>query len=101
MLSENVFKHPIEYSDNVKELNATTVADLELLQCNNNAKIDVDSCVEPEIPLHHRFYTTANNICKQMVVKATAPLYTTDIEYLKQTQTLTKQCKPTFTYLTP
>lgn len=90
MLSENVFKHPIEYSDNVKELNATTVADLELLQCNNNAKIDVDSCVEPEIPLHHRFYTTANNICKQMVVKATAPLYTTDIEYLKQTQTLTK-----------
>lgn len=76
----NIFKIPICYNNKVQKLNKEVVNDLELVQ-----SIDKD-----ELPIYDTVFKPSNKASSQ-VIKQIAQHYTTDIEYLKQTQTLTKE----------
>jgi hypothetical protein len=75
----NIFKIPICYNDKVRKLNDTVVNDLELVKPIDKEEISIyDAVLKPE-----------NNI-SSAIVKQFASNYTTDIDYLKQTQKLAK-----------
>lgn len=74
------FKIPICYNENVQKLNDTIVTDLEL----------VESIDKEESPIYDNVFKPSNKASLQ-VVKQIANYYTTDIQYLKQTQELTNQ----------
>jgi len=73
------FKIPICYNDKVQKLNDTIINDLELVQ-----SIDKD-----ESPIYDNVFKPSNKASEQ-VIKQIAQYYTTDIDYLKETQQLTK-----------
>jgi len=75
----DAFKIPIYYNENVQKLNQNIVTDLELVK-----SIDVE---EPSI--YENVFKPSNNVSLQ-VVKQISQHYTTDVEYLKETQQLTK-----------
>lgn len=75
----NTFKIPICYNENVKKLNENIITELELVQC-----IDKE-----ETPIYDNVFNPTNKASLQ-VIKQIAQHYTTDIHYLKETQTLTK-----------
>jgi hypothetical protein len=75
----NIFKIPICYNDKVQKLNNTIITDLELVQ-----SIDRD-----ESPIYDNVFKPSNRASEQ-VIKQIAQYYTTDIDYLKETQQLTK-----------
>lgn len=75
----NIFKIPICYNDKVQKLNDTTIVELEL----------VESIDKEELPIYEHVFKPSNKASNQ-VIKQIAQYYTTDINYLKETQQLTK-----------
>lgn len=76
----NTFIIPICYNENVKKLNENIITELELVKC-----IDKE-----ETSIYHNVFNPSNKASLQ-VIKQIAQHYTTDINYLKETQTLTKE----------
>lgn len=79
------FKIPIFYNENKVELNKNIITDLELIGTvdpSNNSIYSFCFNVEPD-----------NNISKK-VIDQCAKFYTTDTDFLKQTQQLLKEYKP-------
>ena len=74
------FKIPICYNDKVQKLNDTIIIDLEL----------VKSIDKEESPIYDNVFKPSNKASEQ-VIKQIAQHYTTDIDYLKETQQLTKE----------
>lgn len=75
------FKLPIVYNDHVKQLDENIIANLELVKC-------VDD--ENETPIYSHVFKPGNKASVQ-VMHQHARYYTTDIQYLKETQELTRQ----------
>jgi hypothetical protein len=78
-----VFKLPIVYNQNVKKLNNNVINDLELV-----TSLDKD---EPSI--YDNVFNPTNNPSKK-VVEQFVGYYTTDTDYLKDTQKLIKSFEP-------
>jgi hypothetical protein len=74
----NNFKIPICYNEHVQKLNETIITDLEL----------VSSIDKEESTIYDNVFKPSNKASRQ-VINQIANHYTTDIEYLKQTQQLT------------
>jgi len=74
------FKIPICYNEKVKKLNKSVINDLEL----------VETVDKEEISIYENVFKPSNKSSLK-VIKQFAENYTTDIDYLKQTQQLTKQ----------
>jgi hypothetical protein len=74
----NIFKIPICYNEKVQKLNENIVTDLEL----------VESIDKEESPIYDNVFKPSNKSSSQ-VIKQIAQHYTTDIDYLKETQNLT------------
>ena len=75
----DIFKIPIYYT-NIKKLNDNIINDLEL----------VESIDKEETPIYENIFKPSNKLSLQ-VIKQITNYYTTDVEYLKETQQLTKQ----------
>lgn len=73
------FKIPICYNEKVEKLNKSVINDLELIQ----------SIDKEESPIYENIFKPSNKASLQ-VIKQIAEHYTTDVDYLKQTQQLTK-----------
>jgi len=73
------FKIPICYNENVQKLNESVVTDLELVSSIDNS--------EPSI--YEMVFKPSNNTSSQVITQI-SQYYTTDIDYLKETQQLTK-----------
>lgn len=73
------FKIPIYYNDKVQKLNDTTITELELIK----------SIDQEELPIYNNVFKPYNKASIE-VIKQIAQYYTTDVEYLKETQQLTK-----------
>ena len=73
----NAFKIPILYNKEVKKLSETTINDLELVKCNDAS----------ETPIYYSIFKNSNKASDDMLKQLTK-YYTTDIEFLKQTQQL-------------
>lgn len=74
-----VFKIPICYNDNVKKLNHNIITDLEL----------VKSIQTDETSIYDNIFKPSNKLSTK-VVEQFAQHYTTDVDYLKNTQLLIK-----------
>jgi hypothetical protein len=73
------FKIPISYNSKVQKLNKSVLDDLELTTAVDKEKED--------IPIYHEiFNVTFNNSVTADVVKQISESYTTDVEFLKETQ---------------
>jgi len=77
----NAFKIPIYYNENVQKLNQTISSDLELVE---------SICEEEETSIYENVFKPSNKASLQ-IVKQMAQYYTTDVDYLKETQQLTKK----------
>ncbi len=75
----NTFQIPICYNENVQKLNDNIITDLELVQ----------SIDKEETPIYDNVFKPSNKASSQ-VIKQIAQHYTTDVNYLKETQILTK-----------
>ena len=73
------FKIPICYNEKVQQLNETVVTDLEL----------VNSVDYSESSIYKTVFNPSNDTSTE-VIKQISKYYTTDIDYLKETQQLTK-----------
>jgi hypothetical protein len=73
------FKIPIRYNEKVQQLNETIVTDLEL----------VNSVDFTEASIYKTVFDPSNETSTE-VIKQISKYYTTDIDYLKETQQLTK-----------
>ena len=72
----DIFKIPIYYT-NIKKLNDNIINDLEL----------VESIDKEETPIYENIFKPSNKLSLQ-VIKQISNYYTTDVEYLKETQQL-------------
>ena len=73
------FKIPICYNENVQKLNESVVTDLELVNSIDNS----------EQSIYETVFKPSNNTSSQVITQI-SQYYTTDIDYLKETQQLTK-----------
>jgi hypothetical protein len=73
------FKIPICYNVNVQKLNESVVTDLELVKSIDNS----------EQSIYETVFKPSNNTSSQVITQI-SQYYTTDIDYLKETQELTK-----------
>ena len=76
----DIFKIPICFNENVQKLNDSVVTDLEL----------VESIDKEETPIFENVFNPTNK-ASETIIKQVAKYYTTDIEYLKDTQILTNE----------
>jgi hypothetical protein len=74
-----IFKVPICYNDKVKKLNNTVVSDLELVKCVE----------KEETSIYDNIFKPSNKVSTK-VIEQFADYYTTDVDYLKDTQQLIK-----------
>ena len=75
----NIFKIPICYNEKVKKLNDSVISDLEL----------INSSEKEEEPIYNNIFKPLNNSSVK-VIEQFSKYYTTDIDYLKDTQQLIK-----------
>jgi hypothetical protein len=75
-----IFKIPICFNENVQKLNDSVVNDLEL----------VESIDKEETPIYENVFNPTNK-ASETIIKQVAKYYTTDTDYLKETQVLTKE----------
>ena len=102
MLCDNTFKHPISYTnpDKLHELPSSIIEDLELLQakpklivgrdCDADAGADANAdadCCDDIKGLYHYVFSP-KSVYGTEHLPIWSKYYTTDIEYLKHTQTL-------------
>lgn len=88
-LFENVdciFKMPITYNSKVKKLNNNIICDLELIKTIEDKKVDTN---KNNNPIYEDIFKPDNRAAKK-IMNQLAENYTTDIEYLKETQILTE-----------
>ena len=78
------FKLPIFYNEKKKEINQTIISDLELVKNLDNNEISI---------YKHIFHPT--HIFGERMLESFAEYYTTDIIFLKETQTMLKKHKKT------
>jgi hypothetical protein len=78
----DVFKIPICYNAKVKKLSDSIVADLELISTNETGETSIYNCV-----------FKPNNKPASQVIKQLGNYYTTDVEYLKDSQTFISNIK--------
>jgi hypothetical protein len=76
----DIFKIPIFYNTNIQKLNDNIINDLEL----------VESINKEDTPIYENIFKPSNKLSLQ-VIKQITNYYTTDVEYLTETQQLTKQ----------
>ena len=76
----DIFKIPICYNTHIQKLNDNIINELEL----------VESIDKEETPIYENIFKPTNKLSLQ-VIKQITNYYTTDVEYLKETQLLTKQ----------
>ena len=79
----DIFKIPICFNKQVKNINNSVMDDLELVKTNNSLD-DKD-----ETPIYHAIFNP-NNTASAKVVEQLATHYTTDTKYLKDTQQFIK-----------
>lgn len=79
-----VFTLPIKYNEKVRKLNENIITDLEL----------VKSIDKEETPIYNYVFKPTNTLGSK-VLEEVPKYYTTDSEYLKETQTLVKNFKNT------
>jgi len=77
-----IFKIPICYNNEVKKLNETIINDLELIKPTEKT----------ETSIYENVFKTNNKLSKK-VIEQFSNFYTTDTNYLKQTQKLIKSLK--------
>ena len=82
----NVFKMPIQYNDKTRKLNENIIADLELVKTIEQGE------GTKETPIYNHIFKSSN-ILGKTVLEAVPKYYTTDTEFLKDTQQLIKQFK--------
>lgn len=75
----NIFKIPICYNEKVKKLNDSIISDLELINTSE----------KEEQPIYNNIFKPSNNSSVK-VMEQFAEYYTTDVDYLKDTQKLIK-----------
>jgi hypothetical protein len=80
----DIFKIPIFYNTNVQKLNDNIINDLEL----------VESINAEESPIYENIFKPSNKLSLQ-VIQQISNYYTTDVEYLTETQQLTTQINST------
>jgi hypothetical protein len=80
----DIFKIPIFYNTNVQKLNDNIILDLEL----------VESINAEESPIYENIFKPSNKLSLQ-VIQQISNYYTTDVEYLTETQQLTTQINST------
>jgi hypothetical protein len=80
----SVFTLPIKYNEHVKKLNDNIVTDLELVKSIN----------PDETPIYNYIFKPTNSLGTK-VLEEVPKHYTTDMEYLKETQTLIKNFNST------
>lgn len=94
--SGTIFKHPISYTDPTKlhELSESIIEDLEMIQPKStnankahDASVDSESTTSTVKGLYHYVFSPAS-VYGTEHLPIWSKYYTTDIEYLKQTQTL-------------
>jgi hypothetical protein len=94
--SGTIFKHPISYTDPTKlhELSDSIIEDLEMIQPKStnankvhDASVDSESTTSTVKGLYHYVFSPAS-VYGTEHLPIWSKYYTTDIEYLKQTQTL-------------
>ena len=73
------FKIPICYNENVQKLNENVITDLELVNSIDNS----------ESSIYETVFKPSNNTSSQVITQI-SQYYTTDIDYLRETQQLTK-----------
>ena len=73
------FKIPICYNENVQKLNENVITDLELVNSIDNS----------EQSIYETVFKPSNNTSSQVITQI-SQYYTTDVDYLKETQQLTK-----------
>jgi hypothetical protein len=95
-VTETIFKHPISYSnpEKLRELPASIIEDLELLQvkpkmntANSITDTPADDITDNVKGLYHYVFSP-KSVYGTEHLPIWSKYYTTDIEYLKQTQTL-------------
>ena len=95
-VTETIFKHPISYSnpEKLRELPASIIEDLELLQvkpkmntANSITDAPADDITDNVKGLYHYVFSP-KSVYGTEHLPIWSKYYTTDIEYLKQTQTL-------------
>ena len=80
----NHFKMPIFYNDKKMKIKQHIVTDLELVKT-----IDASGCK----PIYNYFFNNDNDVSEKLIEQA-AEYYTTDVEFITQTQELLKTYKP-------
>lgn len=78
----NIFKLPIQYNNKVQKLNPRTIKELELIETNDNE----------ESSIYENLFKPTNKPVRD-VIKQLSEFYTTDTNFLKETQELTKNLK--------
>jgi hypothetical protein len=76
----DIFKIPIFYNTNIQKLNDNIINDLELVKSIN----------PEDTPIYENIFKPSNKLSLQVIEQITN-YYTTDVEYLKETQQLTTQ----------
>ena len=71
------FKLPIQYNDKKRQLKTNIIQDLELVETSDA------SCN----PIYSYYFNNVNDMSKQIMTQA-SECYTTDVEFLKDNQTL-------------
>jgi len=74
-----IFKLPINFNSNKKEINLSIVQDLELIKSNDSNEI----CI-------YNYILNPSNCFGDLILNSFSKYYSTDISYLKDTQTLLK-----------
>ncbi len=81
----NIFKCPIYYNEKKETLQQNIIDDLELIKT-----IDISACSDP---IYNYAFNPSSCFSKKLIEQLPV-YYTTDTEYLKQTQTLLKTYEP-------
>jgi len=86
----DVFKHPISYTDPEKlhELPVSIIDDLEMIQPKQRSNNDDDDTESASVNGLYHYVFTPTSVYGTEHLPIWSKYYTTDIEYLKQTQTL-------------
>jgi hypothetical protein len=92
------FKLPIQYLEesDIHTISNTVSNDLELIKSNVESESEPKPKPESETSMYHFFSNPSNAFAKQMIPQ-TSMYYTTNIDYLKETQEFIREHGPTIT----
>jgi hypothetical protein len=85
------FQPPILYNKKVRQLDDRIINDLELVQNINNTDNVKSDTSNTETPIYNYVFNNSKNIVAQNLNQTIAKYYTTDTDYLKDTQQLLRE----------